>query len=76
MELCKTYRDCSKYSLENESFEAAMDYAVKELEIERNIIGMETGHLRDGMNGAEYWLMHLEQMRGNKIAYDSDPRPT
>ncbi|KAI1496376.1 hypothetical protein F5X99DRAFT_424715 [Biscogniauxia marginata] len=59
MELCKTYRDCSKHSLELGDIPRALDYARKELDIERCIIGTETAHLRNNMDGAEYWLAHL-----------------
>ncbi|KAI0596358.1 hypothetical protein F4775DRAFT_565073 [Biscogniauxia sp. FL1348] len=59
MELCKTYRDCSKHSLELGDVAKAVEYGRKELDIERCIIGTETAHLRDDMYGAEYWLAHL-----------------
>ncbi|KAK3937293.1 hypothetical protein QBC46DRAFT_267878 [Diplogelasinospora grovesii] len=56
MELCKTYRECSKYSLELGSIPKALDYARKELDIERYCIGTETAHLPKDMEGAEYWI--------------------
>ncbi|KAK3936719.1 hypothetical protein QBC46DRAFT_24732 [Diplogelasinospora grovesii] len=64
MELCKTYRECSKYSLKLGSTEKAMYYARKELDIERCCIGTETAHLQKDMEGAEYWLAHLEHLCG------------
>ncbi|KAI1490253.1 hypothetical protein F5X96DRAFT_637198 [Biscogniauxia mediterranea] len=62
MDLCKTYRDCSKFSLELGDTAKALEYARKELDIERCIIGTETAHLRDDMYGADYWLAHLTQL--------------
>lgn len=37
----------------------SVHYAMRELEIERRLIGTETAHLESNMVGAEYWLKHL-----------------
>lgn len=60
MELGKTYRYCAKYSLENGQHQRAIEYARSEYHIERALIGSDTEHLQEGMQGAKYWLKHLE----------------
>ncbi|KAI1814440.1 hypothetical protein GGS20DRAFT_412994 [Poronia punctata] len=62
MELSRTYRDCSKASLELGRMDAALDYAYKELENEECIMGTETEHMRKELEGAKYWIEHLEKM--------------
>lgn len=39
----------------------ALIYATRDLEIERRIIGTETAHLQGDMNGADYWLKHVQE---------------
>lgn len=38
----------------------ALGFARKELEIERDIVGTETEHLKEDLVGAEYFLQSLE----------------
>lgn len=45
-----------------------MDYAIKELEIERCVVGVETDHLRQDMAGAEYWIEYLKQKYRTEVA--------
>ncbi|KAI1381883.1 SET domain-containing protein [Hypoxylon crocopeplum] len=61
MELCKVYRECSKYALDSGASEKALHYARKELEHERLLIGTETSHLKEDLYGAAYWLEHVQE---------------
>ncbi|KAI0965215.1 TPR domain protein [Xylaria arbuscula] len=62
-DLCRAYRYCSEWSIFcSGSMTLAISYAVKELEIERRIIGTETEHLRPRLKGAEYWLESLDKV--------------
>ncbi|KAI1393980.1 SET domain-containing protein [Hypoxylon trugodes] len=61
MELCKVYRECSQYALDGCNRAKALDYARKELELERTLLGMDTGHLKEGLYGAKYWFEHLQK---------------
>ena len=39
-----------------------MAYARKELEVQRYCLGTETAHMEEGMEGAEFWIHHLESV--------------
>ncbi|KAI1104095.1 SET domain-containing protein [Jackrogersella minutella] len=53
------YRECSNYAFDSGLYDKALEYALKELELERLLIGTETGHLQDEPSGAEYWVDHV-----------------
>ena len=59
MNLADAYRDCANYSLQQGDIAKAIDYAKKELEVERYCIGTETAHLKEDMEGAECRIEHL-----------------
>ncbi|KAI0120381.1 SET domain-containing protein [Hypoxylon sp. NC0597] len=61
MELCRVFRECSQYAFDSESFGKALGYARKELELEKVLIGTETAHLKDGLQGAKYWVKHIQK---------------
>ncbi|KAK5118169.1 hypothetical protein LTR85_008149 [Meristemomyces frigidus] len=61
MELAPAYRKCSKYCVQLGQLEKAMAYARKELEVQRYCLGTETAHMEKDMEGAEFWIKHLEQ---------------
>ncbi|KAI1093512.1 hypothetical protein F5B19DRAFT_449645 [Rostrohypoxylon terebratum] len=65
MELCKTFRDCSKYALKAGLYDDALGYARKELDLERLLIGTETAHLIENLDGARYWLEHVRSEVGS-----------
>ncbi|EGX91951.1 TPR domain protein [Cordyceps militaris CM01] len=67
MGLCNTYRACSKFSLALGAWKAAKDFAVRELELERRLIGTETEHL--GHEGAEFWLRLLTVFASDAFAH-------
>ncbi|OTA69518.1 SET domain-containing protein [Hypoxylon sp. EC38] len=61
MELCRVYRECSQYAFDSASFGKALDYARKELDLEKVLIGTETAHLKDELLGAKYWVKHIQK---------------
>ncbi len=66
------YRDCARYSLETDCIDQALQYAEKELELERCTLGTETDHLRKGMQDAQSWIKHLrkERFRIRRMFYE------
>lgn len=60
------YRECARNSLKAGNLDKAIAYAKKELDVERYCVGTETAHLQEDMDGAEYWLAHLEAEREQK----------
>lgn len=60
------FRDCSKYALKAGLSDEALNYARKELDLERLLIGTETVHLMENLDGARYWLEHVR----NDIGYN------
>ncbi|CAK3875243.1 TPR domain [Lecanosticta acicola] len=62
MDLAQAYRECSKYSLQEGLIPKALAYAQKECEVEKVCIGSETDHLEKNMEGAVYWIKHLETL--------------
>ncbi|EME40863.1 hypothetical protein DOTSEDRAFT_27464 [Dothistroma septosporum NZE10] len=68
MDLAQTYRECSKYSLAEGLYSKAVDYAKKELELEQICVGEETEHLERDMEGAKFWVKHLENLtKGEQV---------
>ncbi|KAK4618381.1 SET domain-containing protein 5 [Fulvia fulva] len=62
MDLAQTYRECSKYSLAEGLYSKAIGYAKAELDVEKVCVGEETEHLKEGMEGAVFWMRHLENL--------------
>ncbi|KAK5136624.1 hypothetical protein LTR08_002638 [Meristemomyces frigidus] len=62
LELKLAYRKCSGYCVELGHLEKAMAYARKELAVQRYCLGTETAHMEMDMEGAEFWIKHLEQV--------------
>ncbi|KAK4540498.1 hypothetical protein LTR36_009136 [Oleoguttula mirabilis] len=62
MVLAPAYRKCSRYCVQLGQMEKAMAYARKELEVQRYCLGTETAHMEMDMEGAEFWIKHVEQM--------------
>ena len=68
MDLAQSYRECSKYSLAEGLYSKAMEYAQKELEVEKVCVGDETEHLEKDMEGAKFWIKHLENLsKGQQV---------
>ncbi|KAI0380174.1 SET domain-containing protein [Hypomontagnella monticulosa] len=61
MQLCKTFRECSKFSLECGFLKKALKYAFKERDLERELIGTEDEHLEAGLCGGKYWVGYVQQ---------------
>ncbi|KAI0834091.1 SET domain-containing protein [Hypoxylon sp. FL0890] len=61
MELCRVFRECSQYAFDDGAFGKAIDYARKELELEKLLLGTETAHLKDDFQGAKYWVKHIQK---------------
>ncbi|KAI2463048.1 SET domain-containing protein [Annulohypoxylon bovei var. microspora] len=61
MELCKVFRECSKYAFDAGHHDKALEYARKELDLEKLLIGTETAHLKDNLYGAKYWVEHIRK---------------
>ncbi|OAA58219.1 TPR domain protein [Cordyceps fumosorosea ARSEF 2679] len=55
------YRARAALALKTGDLEAARDYAVRELEVQRHLIGTPAEHLRPDRSGAEFWLAFLEE---------------
>ncbi|KAK8123039.1 hypothetical protein PG984_011709 [Apiospora sp. TS-2023a] len=56
MELVQLYKSCSQYCMWLDNMDEAMDYAEKALDIERCLIGPETQHLDENVDG---WMRVL-----------------
>ncbi|KAI1767299.1 SET domain-containing protein [Hypoxylon sp. FL1150] len=61
--LCRALRECSKYALAKGDRHRAVTYAHEELKLEKSLIGTDTGHLEDGLQGARYWFQFLVSAR-------------
>ncbi|EME78264.1 uncharacterized protein MYCFIDRAFT_80693 [Pseudocercospora fijiensis CIRAD86] len=61
-ELCKAYRVASMAALDLEDYQKAMEYAENELEIEKNIIGVEVNDLVQKGVAAKLWLSNVSAM--------------
>ncbi|KAI1407037.1 SET domain-containing protein [Hypoxylon sp. FL1857] len=61
MELCRVFRECSQYAFDSGYFGKAIDYARKELDLEQVLIGTETAHLKDDLQGAKDWIKHIQK---------------
>ncbi|KAF2165997.1 hypothetical protein M409DRAFT_23724 [Zasmidium cellare ATCC 36951] len=68
--LVHAYRQCSEYALKLGQAAKAMAYARKELEVERVCLGDETDHMEEGMEGAKFWIRHLEKMSEQEAVKD------
>ncbi|RWA08362.1 hypothetical protein EKO27_g6746 [Xylaria grammica] len=62
MDLRRMYRACSNYNLDLGFMQGAVQYAQKELELERCMLGTDTAHLQGEMGGAEFWLQLLQRL--------------
>ena len=59
MPIAKAYRQVSKYSLHLGLVDKAKAYAIKELEVERYCLGMETEYMKEPGNAAS-WMKQVE----------------
>ena len=59
----RRYRDCSNYSRAIGDVTKALEYAYREVDLERCIIGTEIEHLRRDMLDAYSWQKILEKER-------------
>ncbi|XXG94298.1 hypothetical protein Hte_000552 [Hypoxylon texense] len=66
MELCRTLHECSKYALDSGDPERALTYAHEELDLEKALIGTETSHLEDNLQGAKYWVGYVQRKLGER----------
>ncbi|KAI0890246.1 uncharacterized protein GGS22DRAFT_150406 [Annulohypoxylon maeteangense] len=64
MELCQAFRDCSMYALDAGLSDVALEYAGKEFDLEKLLIGTETPHLKEDLNGAKYWIEYIRNEIG------------
>ncbi|KAI0176114.1 SET domain-containing protein [Hypoxylon sp. FL1284] len=59
VDLCRTLRECSKYALGSGLPKKALNYAREEVELEKTLIGTETDHLENDLEGAKFWMEHI-----------------
>lgn len=57
------YREASKYSLETGALQKALDYAYKEVDLGRCIVGTESEYLDKDAQDADTWVKHLQKER-------------
>ncbi len=60
------FRECSKYALDSGIFDKALQYAQKELELERLLIGTDTEYLRGDLYGAECWIKSVRERTSHR----------
>lgn len=57
------YRDASKYSLETGEFQKALDFAYKEVDLGRCMVGTDSEYLGKDAQDADAWVKHLQKER-------------
>ncbi|KAK7915108.1 hypothetical protein PG985_012811 [Apiospora marii] len=72
MDLATLYRSCSRYCAWLGDLDKAIEYAEKALDIERCLIGPETKHLMENLEGCQYWLAHLQTLKATGNAQTDD----
>ncbi|CAK4030459.1 hypothetical protein BAUCODRAFT_305787 [Lecanosticta acicola] len=60
-ELVRAYRLASELAVDDKDFEQALEFAVKELEVECNLMGMERDDLKRKGLASEQWIAEIQE---------------